>query len=169
MSTVTKNRQQRISSAMQKRRSSGEAIAWFEYRSMQRHLSSLLNSLGGGRRYGLRLVAGSGMCYTDFTNHEGVFDPFYLSHPRSDAEQLVMMKGYLAHEAAHIRFTTPGYGIEQVDNSNRAMLVARVSNMLEDERIERAQATVFWGSDKYIRAVKRAAFAKAEDVGKSVV
>lgn len=133
------------------------ALPWWGYGEVHRRLSHLLGTLGGGRRFSLIIKGGAGVSYTDFERRRVVVDPEIVSHP-DPAVHLVYLRGVIAHEAGHVRFTTPAYGMNTDDlgGSIKGQIIAQVCNILEDERIDRAMANSHWGTESYLRARKRA-------------
>jgi len=132
-------------------------LPWWGYGEVHRRLSHLLGTLGGGRRFALLIKGGAGVSYTDFERRRVVVDPEIVADP-DPAVHLVYLRGVIAHEAGHVRFTPPAYGMNTDDlgGSIKGQILAQVCNILEDERIDRAMANSHWGTEPYLRARKRA-------------
>ncbi len=99
-----------------------------------RCLSLLASTLG--RKYGVTVEIGGAQAYTDGKT-------IRLPSLPAEADQtfLGLVRGYLDHEAAHVRFTD----FELVQSTDATPLLHHVWNILEDWRIERQMAVVFPG------------------------
>jgi Mg-chelatase subunit ChlD len=131
---------------------SGE-LPWWEYRAARQALSAFGQALSGGRRFPIRFRK-AGVNYTDFSRREVVIDPEVVTDPDPGIHQ-ALVKGALCHEFAHVRYTTPYFGMDTSRTDIKAAIVAQVSNILEDERIDRAMMDASWGTEKYLRFRKR--------------
>jgi len=89
-----------------------------------------------GRKYGVTVEIGGTEAYTDGKT-------IRLPSLPAEADQtfLGLVRGYLDHEAAHVRFTD----FDLVQSTDGTPLLHHVWNILEDWRIERQMATVFPG------------------------
>ena len=131
---------------------SGE-LPWWEYRAARQALTAFGQALSGGRRFPIRFRK-AGVNYTDFSRREVVIDPEVVTDPDPGIHQ-ALVKGALCHEFAHVRYTTPYFGMDTSRTDLKAAIVAQVSNILEDERIDRAMMNASWGTEKYLRFRKR--------------
>jgi Mg-chelatase subunit ChlD len=138
-------------------------LRWWEYRAMQHKLAQFVEMLGGYRHFGVQFIAGAG-CYTDFSHSRVVIDPAMVK-ARNDVEHLAIVKAMLAHESAHVRFTIPAYGLDTTEMGPKVALTARICNILEDERIERALAHEFWGAERHLFLLKRRMWEQSDNVG----
>jgi Mg-chelatase subunit ChlD len=130
-------------------------LPWWGYRDVQRRLAALLSTLGGGRGFRLE-VRESGMSFTDFDRKRVVVDPTIVTSD-DPALHLLYTKGVIAHEAGHVRFTTPAYGLKTTDmGSVKTQVLAQLCNILEDERVDRAMANSHWGMEAPLQIRKRA-------------
>ncbi|EGQ8541928.1 VWA domain-containing protein [Vibrio parahaemolyticus] len=94
-----------------------------------------------GEKLGVKVAIGNDDAYTD--GKTIVVPNIPDDYPHMDA-----VWGYLAHEAAHVRFTD--FGVER-----RRGLHAELSNVLEDCRIERAMMELFPGTSQTLNEVAR--------------
>ncbi|MCU2740407.1 VWA domain-containing protein, partial [Enterobacter hormaechei subsp. xiangfangensis] len=94
-----------------------------------------------GEKLGVKVAIGNDDAYTD--GKTIVVPNIPDDYPHMDA-----VWGYLAHEAAHVRFTD--FGVER-----RRGLHAELSNILEDCRIERAMMELFPGTSQTLNEVAR--------------
>lgn len=94
-----------------------------------------------GEKLGVKVAIGNDDAYTD--GKTIVVPNIPDDYPHMDA-----VWGYLAHEAAHVRFTD--FGVER-----RRGLHAELSNVLEDCRIERAMMDLFPGTSQTLNEVAR--------------
>ncbi|MND15824.1 von Willebrand factor type A domain protein [compost metagenome] len=94
-----------------------------------------------GEKLGVKVAIGNDTAYTD--GKTIVVPNIPDDYPNMDA-----VWGYLAHEAAHVRFTD--FGVHR-----RKGLHAELSNILEDCRIERAMMDLFPGTAQTLNEVAR--------------
>ncbi|NJS89695.1 VWA domain-containing protein [Edwardsiella tarda] len=94
-----------------------------------------------GEKLGVKVAIGNDEAYTD--GKTIVVPNIPDSYPHMDA-----VWGYLAHEAAHVRFSD--FGVER-----RSGLHGELSNILEDCRIERAMMELFPGTSHTLNEVAR--------------
>ncbi|OKO99411.1 VWA domain-containing protein [Xenorhabdus eapokensis] len=94
-----------------------------------------------GEKLGVKVAIGNDEAYTD--GKTIVVPNIPDDYPHMDA-----VWGYLAHEAAHVRFTD--FGVER-----RRGLHTELSNVLEDCRIERAMMELFPGTSQTLNEVAR--------------
>jgi len=132
--------------------SAGE-LPWWKHRAAVRSLSRFAAALNGRHRFGFAIER-SGVNYTDFGRRRVVIDPEVLIDA-DPAMHLALTKGAICHEAGHVRFTTPFMGLDSSNVDGKTALLARVTNILEDERVDRAVADTHWGTAKYFILRKR--------------
>jgi len=94
-----------------------------------------------GEKFGVQVVIGNDNAYTD--GQTIVIPHIPDDYPYKDA-----VWGYLAHEAAHVRFT-------DFAAKRRPGIHAQLSNILEDCRIERAMMALFPGTAQTLNEVAR--------------
>lgn len=94
-----------------------------------------------GEKFGVKVAIGGDTAYTD--GQTIVVPNIPDSYPHMDA-----VWGYLAHEAAHVRFT-------DFSVARRPGLHADLSNILEDCRIERGMIEVYPGTAQTLNEVAR--------------
>jgi hypothetical protein len=113
-------------------------MPWYEWRNVREQLTTFGRAIQGVSPYKVVIEADKRRCPTglcDYTNRVIAINPrMFPDHPPS--EQYKAAKGLLVHEAGHRRFTTPGI---------TSPLVHFVSNMLEDERVERLMVGYYAG------------------------
>jgi cobalamin biosynthesis protein CobT len=97
-----------------------------------------------GRKFGVQVVIGGQHAYTD---GETIHLP---SLPAEDGTASLLAKGYIDHEAAHVRYTnmTVYLAFARQSKIHRGLL-----NTLEDIRIEKAIATIYPGSKTNLRTL----------------
>ena len=113
------------------------AVPWYEWRHIRNRLLSYGRAVQGVSPYRTVLEPDKSKCssgYTNFSNRLIMVNPTMFE--TSPAEQYRLTKAVLCHEAGHRRFTTP---------SSLPPHVHLVSNILEDERIERLMEEEFAG------------------------
>jgi len=113
------------------------AIPWYEWRHIRNRLLSYGRAVQGVSPYRTVLEPDKSKCssgYTNFSKRLIMVNPTMFD--TSPGEQYRLTKAVLCHEAGHRRFTTPG---------SLAPHVHLVSNILEDERIERLMEEEFAG------------------------
>jgi hypothetical protein len=115
---------------------------WWIWRDVQLRLTKWTHALLQGRAYKIFLKA-TGSAFNDPSNHIIQVNPQLFARLEPD-RQFQLTQGLLAHEVGHALFTDawPGHGED---------LLREMTNMLEDERIERAIVIAYPG----IRAVIR--------------
>lgn len=128
-------------------------LPWWGYRHVQRSLAAFGSGLQGKHRFPM-VFRTTGVNYTDFGRRVVVIDPDVVTDP-DPAVQLALVKGAICHEEGHVVFTTPFYGMDTSKLDIKDQLVARVTNVLEDERIDRAMMDRHWGTEKYLKFRKR--------------
>ena len=92
--------------------------------------------------------------YCNFTKRRIAANP-KLFPDRTPREQYSLTRALLVHEAGHRRFTTPG---------NTSGVVHLVSNLLEDERIERLMSDAFAGLRHLVMLLSQAMYAAADPI-----
>ena len=128
-------------------------LPWWQHQAARRSLARFAAALNGRHRFGFAIEQ-SGVNYTDFGKRRMVIDPQVLVDA-DPAMHLALTKGAICHEAGHVRFTTPFMGLDTSLVDGKTALLARVTNILEDERIDRAIADTHWGTAKYFALRKR--------------
>jgi Mg-chelatase subunit ChlD len=138
---------------MRTRRGDDDSVpAWWEYRAMHRQLVSLAEAMNGYRGFSLDLVPGAG-CFTDLARSRTVIDPEFVRYEDA-VEQYAVVLGCLGHESGHAAHTTPAYGMDdETKASPQFRILAKICNILEDQRIEAAIMDENWGVEPYIRLV----------------
>jgi Mg-chelatase subunit ChlD len=129
------------------------SLPWWKHRAAGRSLARFAAALNGRHRFGFAIEK-SGVNYTDFGRRRIVIDPEVLVDV-DPALHLALTKGAICHEAGHVRFTTPFMGLDTSLVDHKTALLARVTNILEDERIDRAMQDTHWGTAKYFALRKR--------------
>lgn len=94
-----------------------------------------------GEKFGVKVAIGNDEAYTDG-------ETIVVPNIPEDYPNMDVVWGYLAHEAAHVRFTD--FGVKR-----RQGLHAELSNVLEDCRIERAMMDLFPGTSQTLNEVAR--------------
>lgn len=113
------------------------AIPWYEWRPIRNRLLSYGRAVQGVSPYHIELEPDKSKCssgYTNFARRLIAVNPTMFE--TSPEEQYELTKAVLCHEAGHRRFTTP---------SNLLVHIHLVSNILEDERVERLMEEAFAG------------------------
>jgi hypothetical protein len=131
----------------------GGELPWWKHRAAVRSLARFAAALNGRHRFGFAIER-SGVNYTDFGRRRVVIDPEVLVDA-DPAMHLALTKGAICHEAGHVRFTTPFMGLDSSLVDGKTALLAKVTNILEDERVDRAVADTHWGTAKYFTLRKR--------------
>ncbi len=93
-----------------------------------------------GNKLGLTVTVQGNMAYTD-GKHINL--PIL---PEDDRDSLIAVRGYLDHEAAHVRFTN-------MDEGKPAGFVGHLMNTLEDIRVEHAMSGLYPGSKQNLTAL----------------
>jgi hypothetical protein len=133
------------------------AIPWYEWRNIRNRLIVFGRALQGISPYRVLIEPDYARCpsgYCNFSKREIAVNPsiFYGEMPKG---QYHLTKAILIHEAGHRRFTTP---------HKVSPLVHLVSNILEDERIERQMCAEFAGVRWLIRRLSRQLYEEAKPV-----
>ncbi|MDD4985797.1 MAG: hypothetical protein PHQ43_08415 [Dehalococcoidales bacterium] len=133
------------------------AIPWYEWRNIRNRLIVFGRALQGVSPYRVLIEPNYAKCpsgYCNFSKREIAANPsiFYGEMPK---DQYHLTKAILVHEAGHRRFTTP---------HKLSTLVHMVSNILEDERIERQMCLEFAGVRWLIRRLSRQLYEEAKPV-----
>jgi Mg-chelatase subunit ChlD len=128
-------------------------LPWWQHRAAVRSLARFASALNGRHRFGFAIER-SGVNYTDFGRRRVVIDPEVLVD-EDPGMHLALTKGAICHEAGHVRFTTPFMGLDSSLVDGKTALLAKVTNILEDERVDRAVADTHWGTAKYFALRKR--------------
>jgi hypothetical protein len=136
----------------------GGELPWYRHRAAIRSLARFASALNGRHRFGFAIER-SGVNYTDFGRRRVVIDPEVLVDA-DEAVHLALTKGAICHEAGHVRFTTPFMGLDSSNVDGKTALLARVTNILEDERVDRAIEDTHWGTAKYFALRKRRMWAE---------
>lgn len=114
-------------------------------------MSKLASMLGA--RYGVKVqVSGTGA----FTDYSGKSPIINLPLVTAERGQEVLLRGYLDHEAGHVRYTN-----RKIFNSARvqqAYLVKTLWNICEDVYIERRMSAAFRGCGQNLRRIAIALF-----------
>ncbi|MDP2659710.1 MAG: hypothetical protein Q8R28_03155 [Dehalococcoidia bacterium] len=113
------------------------AVPWYEWRHIRERLLSYGRAIQGVSPYRIAMETDKRKCptgYINFTKRLIMVNPTMIVAP--DEEQYRFTKAVLCHEAGHRRFTTP---------SRLPPHIHLVSNILEDERIERLMEGEFAG------------------------
>ena len=113
------------------------SVQWYQWPSIERQLVTFGKSFLGPYAFAVRLeddrtICPSGMC--DFGQRTITVNP--RAFPGPPRTQYLLTRGVLAHEVGHARYTTPRDGATPV--------VQELTNVLEDERIERIMGGQFW-------------------------
>ncbi|MCL5960665.1 MAG: hypothetical protein M1358_15400 [Chloroflexi bacterium] len=129
------------------------AMPWYEWRNIRRRLATFGVALQGVSPYKVLVEPNPAKCptgYCNFTRKEIAANPSAFGLPAKEQYQLT--KAILVHEAGHRRFTAP---------SKLPTVVHQVSNMLEDERVERQMAEEFAGVRWLVKRLSGALYAEA--------
>jgi hypothetical protein len=119
------------------------AIPWYEWCPIRSRLLSYARAVQGISPYRVTLEPDKSKCrggYTNFSHRLITVNPTMFEVPPE--EQYNLTKAVLCHEAGHRRFTTP---------SDHPAHVHFVSNILEDDRIERLMEEEFAGIRPLLR------------------
>ncbi len=134
------------------------SVRWYEWPSVERRLVVYAKSFLGPHAFSVRLENDPWICaagYCDFGRNEIVVNPA-ISEGDVQAQYL-LTRGLLAHEVGHARYTTPREGA--------ARIVQQLTNILEDERIERIMGGQFWSVRAALTATTRHAYWRAVPLG----
>ncbi len=113
------------------------AMPWYEWRHIRNRLMSFGRAVQGASPYRIELEPDPAKCptgYTNFSRRLIMVNPAMF--PLPPEEQYLLTKAALSHEAGHRRFTTP---------SRLPAHIHTVSNILEDERMERLMEQEYAG------------------------
>ena len=113
-------------------------LPWYEWQNIRNRLLVFGRALQGAAPYRVRIEADFAKCptgYCNFTQRTIAVNPTVFPDLRPRAA-FQLTKALLVHEAGHRRFTTP---------RKLPPVVHTVTNILEDERIERLMADEFAG------------------------
>src|SRR5574341_185517 len=129
-------------------------MKWYEWRTHSNRLKAWSRAMQGANPYTVEFEPNPAKCptaYTDFSKRLMRVNPeFAGTKPR---DQYDFTKAMLSHEAGHKRFTTPNKALRPV--------VAQISNILEDERIERLMESEFAGCRPLLKRLNKAMQEKA--------
>ena len=134
------------------------SVQWYQWPSIERQLVTFGKSFLGPYAFAVRLeddrtICPSGMC--DFGQRTITVNP--RAFPGPPRTQYLLTRGVLAHEVGHARYTTPRDGATPV--------VQELTNVLEDERIERIMGGQFWSVRGALTAMTRHAYWRAMPLG----
>jgi hypothetical protein len=113
------------------------AMPWYEWRTVREAMTTFGRAIQGVSPYRVLIEPDKGKCptgYCDFRRREIAVNPAYFALPAEDAYRAA--QALLLHEAGHRRFTTP---------ARMSSVVAFISNLLEDQRVESLMAEQFAG------------------------
>jgi hypothetical protein len=119
------------------------AVPWYEWRHIRSRLLGYARAVQGVFPYRVALEPDRSKCpsgYTNFSKRLIMVNPVMFE--TSPEEQYQLTKAVLCHEAGHRRFTTP---------SALPPHIHFVSNLLEDERIEKLMEEEFAGIRSLLR------------------
>jgi hypothetical protein len=131
-------------------------MPWYEWRNIRERLTLFGRAIQGISPYRVRLEPDPAKCptgYCDFQRREIVVNPGVLGAKPPDQYRLT--KAILVHESGHRRFTTP---------ADSSPLVHKVSNILEDERVERLMADGFAGLRPFVRELSEALYEQSPEI-----
>ena len=133
-------------------------VQWYQWPSIERQLVTFGKSFLGPYAFAVRLeddrtLCPSGVC--DFGQRTITVNP--RAFPGPPRTQYLLTRGVLAHEVGHARYTTPRDGATPV--------VQELTNVLEDERIERIMGGQFWSVRGALTALGRHAYWRAMPLG----
>ena len=97
-----------------------------------------------GRKFGVHVCVGGDAARTDGTT-------IHLPALPADSELIPVAWGYLAHEAAHVRYTD--FDLYRAAAQRGDALSADIQNILEDVRIEQALAVPYPGTRETLQAL----------------
>ena len=129
-------------------------MKWYEWRTHTNRLQAWSRAVQGANPYKVEFEPNPRVCptaYTDFGKRLMRVNPEFAG--KTPREQFNFTKALLSHEAGHKRFTTP--------NKALSPLVAQISNILEDERIERLMEAEFTGVRPLLKRLNEAILDKA--------
>ena len=134
------------------------SVQWYQWPSIERQLVTFGKSFLGPYAFAVRLeddrsICPSGVC--DFGQRTITVNP--RAFPGPPRTQYLLTRGVLAHEVGHARYTTPRDGVTPV--------VQELTNVLEDERIERIMGGQFWSVRGALTATTRHAYWRAVPLG----
>lgn len=135
------------------------AIQWYEWKNIRNRLIVFGRAIQGISPYRVLIEPDGKKCpagHCNFTRREIAVNPGIFSALPKDQYQLT--KALLIHEAGHRRFTTP---------NRLPSVVHTVSNILEDERVERLMADEFAGLRTMLRELSHRLYDEARPVDKA--
>ena len=134
------------------------SVGWYQWPSVERQLVVFAKSFLGPHAFTVRLEDDRWICPTgscDFNQHAIVVNP--TACDGAPQAQYLVTRGLLAHEVGHARYTTPRDGT--------APVVQQLTNILEDERVERIMGGQFWSVRAALTAVSRYAYTVSRPLG----
>ena len=134
-----------------------QVVKWYEWRTHTNRLQAWSRAVQGTNPYKVEFEPNSLKCptaYTDFGKRLMRVNPEFAG--KTPREQYNFTKALLSHEAGHKRFTTP--------DKSLSPLVAQISNILEDERIERLMEAEFSGVRPLLKRLNEAILDKAPEL-----
>src|SRR3990167_7585071 len=126
-------------------------MKWHDWRPHRNRLVAWSKAIQGRDPYSIEFDTRCPSSYTDFKKRLMKVNPELFG--KTAKEQFNFTKALLSHEAGHKRFTTP---------AKLPKLVAQVSNILEDERIERLMSADYSGISKQLKALNAEGLKLAE-------
>jgi len=130
-------------------------MEWYDWRNVRESLVTFGRAIQGVAPYTVVIEPDETKCptgYCNFTKRRIAANP-KLFPDRTPREQYGLTKALLVHEAGHRRFTTPG---------QMSGVVHLVSNLLEDERVERLMSDAFAGLRHLVMLLAQAMYLDAE-------
>lgn len=134
------------------------AVRWYQWPSIERQLVTYGKSFLGPYAFAVELEDDPNLCLSgvcDFARRTITVNP--RAHPGPPRTQYLLTRGLLVHEVGHARYTTPRDGATPV--------VQQVTNVLEDERIERIMGGQFWSVRRALTALTRQCYRRALPLG----
>jgi hypothetical protein len=132
-------------------------MEWYDWRNVRESLVIFGRAIQGVSPYTVVIEPDETKCptgYCNFTKRRIGANP-KLFPDRTPREQYSLTRALLVHEAGHRRFTTPG---------NTSGVVHLVSNLLEDERIERLMSDAFAGLRHLVMLLSQAMYTASEEL-----
>src|SRR3990167_3882176 len=134
-----------------------QLMKWYEWRTHTNRLQAWSRAVQGANPYKVEFEPNPRVCptaYTDFGKRLMRVNPEFAG--KTPKEQFAFTKALLSHEAGHKRFTTP--------NKSLSPLVAQISNILEDERIERLMEAEFTGVRPLLKRLNAACLDRSPEL-----
>lgn len=132
------------------------AVPWYEWRNIRNRLIVFGRAVQGISPYRVLIEPDPGKCptgYCNFTRREIAANPgIFALRPK---DQYQMTKAILVHEAGHRRFTTP---------NKLSPVVHQVTNIMEDERVERQMCEEFAGVRWLVRKLSRTLYGESKPI-----